>query len=208
MDGIPYPETDDFTYVSLDEFDTLVLPHVPGIQRPLYELERITVIREFCRRTDALMGLHPSIFARKDRTQYTLDRLPEDLTPLTMRRLLQANGNKVKQSAFLLNTARTAFSLKEQYAGSLDGERVAPLLSLQLCRSTSRIEAEFFNRWDEGIAAGIIERLVLSPKKAWTNVQAAPLFNARYHDAIAEAKIAVSRNFGIHAQRTIIGGFE
>ena len=71
-----------------------------------------------------------------------------------------------------------------------------------------RIEEEFFNRWDEGIASGIIERLMLSPNKKWSNPQFAEVHHARYHDAIASAKVAVSRDFGIHAQRTIVGGFE
>ena len=61
MDNMPYKPIDDFYYTELTEFDRLVMPHVPGVQAPLYQLHREEKIREFCRRSGALIGQHPAI---------------------------------------------------------------------------------------------------------------------------------------------------
>ena len=207
MDGTPYQPTDDFQYEDLSAFDTLVLPHVPGVQRPLYELERITVLREFCRRSGALIGLHPEVNINAETKSYLLEDAPSDLTVLTLKALLRDSGHPLNARAYLLQADRKAFLLQQNWHSSLAGDTLTPVISMQVCRDADRIEREFFNRWDEGIAAGIIERLMLSPKKAWTNVPAAPVFSQRYVSAIQEARVAVSREFGVYAHRTLPGGF-
>lgn len=208
MKAIPYIPIDDFTYTEVTEFDPLVIPHLPGIQHPLYELERGNVIREFCRRTGAQIGLHPGVMIFEDVTVYELDEIPEDMDILTLKDLrLSDSPNPLPRSSYLLNTSRTAFELQEGWEGSYKEKTVYPVLSLNYKRDTQRIESEFFNRWDEGIAAGITARLMLYPKKAWTNPEAAIMQSARYEQAVSNAKIAVSREFGIVAPRTIVGGF-
>ena len=208
MNGTPFQPTDDFTFVDLSDFDQLVLPHVPGVQRPLYELERISVLREFCRKSSALIGLHPALNIVEGKVQYNLDGVPPDLAVLSLRQVFNEDDVLVNGRAYLLSADRQTLSLQDGWENSFDGQQLYPLLSLQICRDAERVESEFFNRWDEGIAAGIIERLMTSPNKAWTNIQAAPIFSHKYHNTVVEARIAVSREFGNTAPRTVLGGFE
>ena len=209
MNNMPYKPIDDFYYAELSDFDHLVLPHVAGVQRPLYELERETVIREFCRRTGALIGQHNGITIYKDVSEYTVTGIPDLMDVLTLKDLRYSeSGEPVNRMAYLLDQDRTTFNLQSNWADSLKENVLIPIISLTLCRGADRVEQNFFDRWSDGIAAGIISRLMLSPRKVWSNPQAArETFDPRYDEAISNAKIAVSRAFTVYAPRTVLHGF-
>lgn len=209
MNNMPYKPIDDFYYTELSKFDRLVLPHVPGVQRPLYELQREELIREFCRRTDALIGQHAPMTMFKDQSVYGIDGVPDTLDVLTVRQIrYQANGMPVNEAAYKMDQDRTTFTLQDSWAGSLQSQVIIPVLSLTMCRESERVETNFFDRWSDGIAAGIIKDLMLIPKKQWTNPDAAIIFDHKYESAVANAKIAVSRDFDKYAPRTLPGHFE
>lgn len=208
MNNMPYKSIDEFYYTELSAFDRLVLPHVPGVQRPLYELQREETIREFCRRTGALIGLHPTITIFEEQSVYALEGVPDTMDILTIKHIrYQENGDPVNEKAYLMDQDRTTFTLQSNWWSGLASQILVPVVSLTLCREAVRIESNFFDRWSDGIAAGIIKDLVVIPNKQWTNPNAAVIYDHKYESAVANAKIAVSRTFGKYAPRTLVGGF-
>ncbi|MHC4301349.1 MAG: hypothetical protein ACYS7Y_29120 [Planctomycetota bacterium] len=204
MDNMPYKSVDDFYYTELDEFDTLVLPHVPGVQRPLYELQRAEVVREFCRRTGALIGQHPAIEVYKDVFTYDVQGIPELLDVLTIKQIrYEENGRPLPEKAYLLDQDRSTFTLQSSWDTSLEGKKIIPVISLTVGRASVRIPTDFFERWGDFIAYGIAATLMMIPRKQWTNPEAAALYMGKYDSGIANAKIAVSRGFDKYAVRTV-----
>jgi hypothetical protein len=209
MNNMPYKPVDAFYYTELTEFDRLVMPHVPGVQAPLYELQREETIREFCRRSGALIGQHHPITVFADTAEYPLDGVPQVMDILTIKEMrYYENGDPVNEKAYMLDQDRATFQLQSDWPNGLTDKVIVPILSLTMCRQAERIEANFFDRWSDGIAAGIVRDLMIVPGKQWTNPQAAPLYDHKYESAISNAKIAVSKAFGKYALRTLPGHFE
>lgn len=209
IQNLPQKPIDDFYYTELSKFDRLVMPHVPGVQAPLYELQREETIREFCRRTDALQGLHTPIKIYEEQSVYDLFGVPDVMDILTIRQVrYQENGDPVNEKAYLIDNDRTTLTLQSNWWSGLKEEVLVPVLSLTMCREADRIEKNFFDRWSDGIAAGIIKDLMLIPKKQWTNPDAAGFYDTKYESAIANAKILVGKEFSKYAPRTLPGHFE
>jgi hypothetical protein len=202
MDNMPYKPIEQFYFTELSEFDRLVMPHVPGVQAPIYELQREETIREFCRRSGALIGQHHPITIYEETDLYPLDGTTEVMDVLTLKEMrFTDNGRVVNNKAYKLDLDRTTFTLQSNWAGGLDGSALTPVISMTMAREAERIESDFFDRWSDGIAAGIIKDLMIVPNKQWTNPQAAGFYDTKYEAAIANAKIAVSRSFGKTAFR-------
>jgi hypothetical protein len=202
MDNVPFKSVDDFLYTELTAFDRLVMPWVAGVQAPMYELIREETLREFCRRSGALIGLLPGIKMFDERIRYDLEGVTDTLDVLTLKRLyFEENGTQINENAYLMNQDRASFTLQSSYFGSYTDEVLIPLVSFTACRGTERVEADFFDRWADGIAAGIIANLAAMPRKSWTDNAAAIAYQGRYENAVANAKIAVSRNFNKYALR-------
>jgi len=209
MNSMPYKPISDFYYTELSKFDRLVLPHVPGVQMPLYELQREETIREFCRRSGALIGQHDPIKIFEDQAVYGLEGVPDVMDVLTLTQMrYQESGDLVNGKAYLLAQDRTTFELQSDWPSGLQGQIIIPVVSLTLCREAERVERNFFDRWSDGIAAGIVKDLMIVPKKQWTNPDAAAIYDHKYESAVSNAKIAVSRDFGEFAPRTLPGHFE
>jgi hypothetical protein len=209
MDNLPYLLIDDFVYEELTSFDRLVMPWVPGVQLPIYQLQREETLREFCRRSGALIGLHNPILIYEDVSTYDLNAVPELLDILTIKQMRYTeNGRPVNEAAYLIDQNRKTFTLQSSWPGSLQEQMISPVVSLTACRGAERVESDFFERWADTIAKGIAAALMKMPKKQWTNPQAALEFDHQYESGIANAKIAVSRGFSKYAPHTIVGGFE
>jgi hypothetical protein len=209
MDAMPYKQTDEFTYEELSSFDALVMPWTPGVPAPMYELQRITVLREFCRRTGALIGQLPDITVYAGQTQYDLEGLVDLMDVLTLKEIrFAANGTRLNESSYLMDQDRSTFTLQAAWDGAYTGEALIPIVSFTTCRTAERVEADFFDRWADGIAAGITASILAIPKKSWTDPAAAAGFRAVFDQAISNAKIAVSRNFDKYAPRTVTNTFE
>lgn len=209
MDNMPFKYVDSFSYTELGEFDKLVLPHVPGVQRPLYELQREETIRDFCRRTDVLMALHSRFIIFEDQRVYNLFGVPDVLDILSIRDVrVVEDGRPLTPKAYLLDADQTTFTLQKGWESGLNGREITPLMSMTLAHGASRIETNFFQRWSHGIAAGIVRDLMVIPRKQWTNPQAAPIYDVKYEREVTNAKCLVSRNFGNHLPRTLPGHFE
>lgn len=206
---MPYKNIEEFYYTELSAFDRLVMPHVPGVQRPLYELQREETIREFCRRSGALIGQHPAVTIFEEQAEYALEGIPDTMDILTIKGIrYQENGDPVNEKAYLMDQDTTTFQLQSNWWSGLAEQVLIPIVSLTMCREAERIETNFFDRWSDGIAAGIIKDLAIIPNKQWTNPNAAAIYDHKYESAIANAKIAVSRTFSKYAPRTLPGHFE
>jgi hypothetical protein len=209
MDAMPYKQTDDFIYEELSQFDALVMPWVPGVPAPMYQLQRISMLREFCRRTGALIGQLPDVTIYAGQSQYDLEGLVDTMDVLTLKGLrFAANGTPVNEAAYLMDVDRSTFTLQAAWDGAYTGEALIPIVSFTVCRTAVRVEADFFDRWADGLAAGIISSILAIPKKSWTDPAAAAGFRAKFDQAISNAKIAVSRNFDKYAPRTVTNTFE
>lgn len=209
MKDMPYKLVDDFEYVNLSVFDKQVLTRVSGCPAPLYELERLEVLQEFCERTDALQGLLPTFEVSAGVDTYHLTDVPDNVEVMTVRELRYVDsGTQVNERAYIMDVDRLTLTLQPTWDTALDEKAISVRVSLQVSDTATGVEKDFYRRWGRGIAAGIIQRLCLIPNKSWTNPDFAMLYGARYHDAIASAKIAVSRNFNKYARTTVIpGGF-
>jgi hypothetical protein len=209
MNGIPYKQTDEFVYEELTSFDALVMPWVPGVPAPMYQLQRISMIREFCRRTGAMIGLLPGIKIFDGQSRYTIEGVEDLMDVLTLKRLYFAeNETPVNEAAYLMDVDRTSFALQAAWDGSYAEDVLIPLASLTVCRTAERIEANFFDRWADGITAGIISSILAIPRKSWTDPAAAAGFRGKFDQAVSNAKIAVSRDFDKYAPRTVSRSFE
>jgi hypothetical protein len=209
MDNMPYKPIEQFYFTELTEFDNLVMPHVPGVQAPLYELQREETIREFCRRTGALIGQHHPITIIAETSLYPLDGTTEVMDVLTIKQMRYTeNGTIVPLAAYKLDLDRTTFQLQSDWAGSLDDQAITPIISMTMSRNAERIESDFYDRWSDGIAAGIAKDLMMIPNKQWTNPQAAEYYSHKYESAVTNAKIAVSRDYGNYASRSVGLHFE
>jgi hypothetical protein len=209
MDAMPYKQTDEFTYEEMTSFDALVMPWVAGVPAPMYQLQRISMIREFCLRTGALIGQLPDITIYKGQSQYDLEGLVDLMDVLTLKEIrFAANGTPLNESSYLMDVDRTTFTLQAAWDGAYTGEALIPIVSFTVCRTAERIEANFFDRWADGIAAGITSSILAIPKKSWTDPAAAAGFRAKFDQAVSNAKIAVSRNFDKYAMRTVTNTFE
>lgn len=209
MNNMPYKPISDFYYTELSKFDRLVMPHVPGVQFPLYALQREETIREFCRRSGALIGQHDPIKMFEDQATYNLEGVPDVMDILTLKHMrYQESGDVVNARAYKLDQDRTTFQLQSDWPSGLQDQVIIPIISLTMCREAERIESNFFDRWSDGIAAGIIKDLMVVPNKQWTNPDAAGFYDTKYESAVANAKIAVTRDFGLLAPRTLPRHFE
>jgi hypothetical protein len=205
MDNMPYKSVDTFNYTELSDFDRLVMPWVPGVPAPIYVLQREEVLREFCRRSGALIGLLPGIKIFDGQSKYALEGTPDLLDVLTLKGLYFAeNETPIKEEAYLMDQDRTSFTLQSSWDGSYAEDVLIPLVSLTPCFGSERIESVFFERWADGIAAGIVASLTRIPRKSWTDPNVAAGYQGKYENAVANAKIAVSRNFNKYAMRTVM----
>ena len=200
---MPYAQIDEFVYVELSRLDEKVMPWVPGVPAPLYNLAREEILREFCRRSGALIGQLPGLTIFAGQSKYSLEGVAELMDVLTLKRLYFAeNGTPINEAAYLMDADRRSFTLQASWDTSYETDVLIPLVSLTSCPGATLLETAFFDRWSDGIAAGVVAYLQKIPKKQWTDLPSSMLFQEKYESAVANAKIAVSRTFNKYAMRT------
>jgi hypothetical protein len=204
MDNMPFKQVDDFQYTALTEFDQLVMPWVPGVQAPLYQLIREQTLRSFCARTGALIGQLPVFKVFDGQSSYSLEGVPDLMDILQIKQMRYAEtGTQLNEAAYRMDVDTTTFELQSSWDGTLSEQTLIPVCTFTMARGAVLIETAFFERWADRIAAGIASQLMIMPKKAWSNPAAAVPLISDYENAVANAKIAVSRNFDKYAMRTV-----
>lgn len=195
MNGHPYRPVEEFQYTPLSELDVRVMPNVAGCPRALYELVRANLLRTFCRKTHALIGTLPPMTVYQGTPEYALDDFPDVVQLIGIKQIQLADGRILSDAHYVLSADRKILTLRNGWDSGLNGQQITLTVFLTPAKDATAIEEEFFERWEEGLAAGITTQLMVIPRKSWTDPNAAAYFSSVYHDALQHAKIAVSRDF-------------
>ena len=190
----PYGYIDDFEYVSLSEFDTLVLPFVAGVPYALYQQELRRTLDRFTRRTGILRGFHNPVVVSSSQTVYDFTGFPDDMAPINLL-LLYQEGSEVPLNAktYDVSIDRRSINLRLGLENSLDGKSLYALFNLRYLPSATSTERKLFEDWSEPISAGTKARLFEMAGRPWFNPQLSTLEHQRFTHGISSAKAAASR---------------
>lgn len=189
-----------------------VLPYVPGCLEAIALNAIQQAATEFCERTWAMNGDHDPISSVADQASY--DYVPpanklvvkvleawysdEPITPKAPDQLRSIYGRKWQEQTGLpmyYTSTEPRSIILVPYPAEAVTDALTMRVAFKPTPGATTIDTQIWEEYHEEIAAGARYRLMLMPKKPYTNVQQAAIEKARYDDGIAEVKHRVQRGF-------------
>jgi hypothetical protein len=105
------------------------------------------------------------------------------------------------QPAYFVQDVTSKFVLVPRPTGNIS-DGVTAKIAVKPTRSAAGLDSVIFERWADEIAAGAKATLMAMPRKPWTDTIAAAENKKTFEDAIAKAKLEVTRSFAGARMRT------
>lgn len=192
-----------------------VLPEVLGCPYPLIETRVKDVLADFCEGTDAYnSGFRKNVLATDPTTpnrQITVavpaafaEWKPSDILGLridgvpydTKRRVIiddLTNIADIEENRVKFWYPATAASII-MYPFNAVAVQVYLQVAFKPLTTVTSVEDTFYQEWRDAIASGVKARLMVMPRKPWTNAQLSSHYQDRYDDAKSSAIISVMNN--------------
>lgn len=119
------------------------------------------------------------------------------LTPKTRNELSAMYGDYMRATGtpvyFIQDVPSKLIVVPKPTANITDG--VTAKIAVKPKRAATGLDSVIFERWADDIANGAKARLMRMPKKPWTSAANASDYEAKFEDAIATAKLEMTRSF-------------
>ncbi|MES2415092.1 MAG: hypothetical protein V4614_14895 [Pseudomonadota bacterium] len=199
-------------------FYDLLLPDVPGCPPAMASLQLRHAAREFCERTKAWDEVRGPVVTIADTIEYTflVNAAEEEVVKLlggtldgnelTVRSINDMPGNWQTYPgvrAGILTQDLTKFYLVPARAADMD---IKTRIVLKPAVASTGVPDALFNQYAEVIAMGAKARLMLSPKKPYTDATMAGANRVMFDERVATIARAVEKSFS-RTPRRVVGHF-
>ncbi|MFN5350883.1 MAG: hypothetical protein ACK5A0_15350 [Polaromonas sp.] len=197
-----------------DFYDNL-LPDVPDCNPAMADIALRHAAREFFEKTRVWDELRGPVVTTANTIEYTFttDTAQEDVVKLlggTLEDLplnilsvnnLQSNWQtSISRISGLMTQDRKSFYLLPARTAGLN---IKTRIALKPCLVATGIPDEFFNQFVEEICMGAKARLMLSPKKPYTDLSLGAANRQMFEDKIAETARKVEKSFSRTSRRVV-----
>jgi len=189
----------------INELKTQALQEVAGVDIPVFERVCRDTAREFCEQTQGWIDKLDPMNLREDVSQYELEA-PNDFSCIivpTRVRIFEPDDQEpvhpdtLQQSTYfqyLMEPDRCVLDLV--YAPQRDQVKALHVqVALRPRRDKRQMCERFYDDWYQGLAYGVMSRLMLMPRKQWSDQETGMYYKRLYWDWIGKAKIDRNRRF-------------
>ncbi len=179
---------------ALTEFYARVMPELPNCPKPMILPAIRDVTRAFCRKTLAWQEELDAIKVVEDLADYDLD-IPGG-TNLVGVVLVTVDEVVIDPTTDYAEDIanKTVTLIPTPGANTADGEDgMVVTVALEPSLTADSIRADIYSRHGETLAYGIMGRLMVMPKKSWTNPQLGTYYTNIFFDRMGEETAEVKR---------------
>lgn len=170
-----------------------VLPELPKAPKGLVLLNIRNVLREFFHRSMAYEHVLPLQNVEDGKTDYELDSDIEETEIDAVMKVEQDGSELTPATHYTVSVDKTMLVLEtEPDADSTDGLEIT--VSLKTLRTATKVETRLFDDWHEVWESGVKAKMMLQPRKPWTDQAMGLEYHRQYWEGIRAATHERLRN--------------